>query len=89
AKQQTSAEPEETERPRIRVGRLIALTAAIAMLVFCCVALGRILWDLFRSEQIFEEARTSYQAQTGMDLRMAGARVDLLPAGQTYAPTTT
>ena len=56
------------------------------MLVFCLVQGSRILADLARNEREMEEVREDFLERTGMDLQSGAARVDLLPAGQTYAP---
>ncbi|MBS1332149.1 MAG: hypothetical protein HP053_02945 [Christensenellaceae bacterium] len=68
---------------------MAALIAAFVMLVFCLVQGSRILADLARNEREMEEVREDFLERTGMDLQSGAARVDLLPAGQTYAPSPT
>ncbi len=81
--------PERPQRPPVRPARVAALIAAFVMLVFCLVQGSRILADLARNEREMEEVREDFLERTGMDLQSGAARVDLLPAGQTYAPSPT
>lgn len=76
-------------RPPVRPARVVALIAAFMMVVFCAVEGGRILTVLSRNEREVETMRESYLERTGTDLQSGAARVDLLPAGQTYEPTGT
>lgn len=76
-------------RPPVRVGRVIALAAAAAMLLFCLIAGGSIVLDLMHNERDLEAMRDEYRQRTGTELQMGAARVDLLPKGQTYQPTAT
>lgn len=80
---------EKPPRPPIRVWRVAALVAAAAMLLFCGIVGGRIVHDLAANERDMKEARRAWSERNGSDLRSSAARVDLLPAGQTYAPTAT
>ena len=73
----------KTQRPPVRVGRLIALAASIVMLLFCLITGGRIVLELTRTEA----QRNDYRERTGQELFNGAARVDLLPDGQTFAPT--
>lgn len=77
------------ERPRIRMGRLVALILSIGMLVFCVVTITALVMDLVKSEKQMEDARSAYLEQNHTELHNGAARVDLLPAGQTYVPTAT
>ena len=90
--EEEAPEPKKVKKirkSRIRMGRLMALVAAAGMLLFCCAAGGRLVWDLTRTERAMEEARSSYLAENGLELHQGAARVDLLPAGQTFVPTAT
>lgn len=77
------------QKPPVRIGRVLALVAAAGMLVFCFAAGGTLIADLVKSERGMETARNEYRQQTGMELAYGGARVDLLPEGQTFVPTAT
>lgn len=83
------AQPRKAQRPPVRVDRVIFLTLAVAMVLFCAIAGGRMIAQLVRSERSFEQARNEYREQTGTELQHGAARVDLLPNGQTFAPTAT
>ena len=76
-------------RPPVRVGRVLALVAAAAMLLFCLIAGGSIVLDLMHNERDLQATRDEYRQRTGSELQMGAARVDLLPKGQTYQPTAT
>lgn len=84
-----STQAPRPQRPPIRPERVGALIAAFVMLVFCLVQGSRILTDLARNEREMEDVREDFLARTGMELQSGAARVDLLPAGQTYAPSPT
>lgn len=84
-----SPEAARPQRPPVRPARVAALMAAFLMLVFCLVQGSRILTDLARNEREMEEVRQDYLERTGMELQSGAARVDLLPAGQTYVPSPT
>lgn len=77
------------QRPPVRPARVVALIAAFMMVVFCLVQGSRILTDLARNEREMEDVREDFLERTGMELQSGAARVDLLPAGQTYAPSPT
>lgn len=83
------AQPRKVQRPPVRVDRVIFLTLAVAMVLFCAIAGGRMIAQLVHSERSFEQARNEYREQTGTELQHGAARVDLLPNGQTFAPTAT
>lgn len=76
-------------RPPVRKGRVLALAAAAAMLLFCLVAGGSIVLDLMHNERDLAAKRDEYRQRTGTELQMGAARVELLPDGQTFAPTPT
>lgn len=84
-----SEAPKRDKRPAPRPGRLLALGAALSMLVFCLVTGGRIVLDLAANEKEISRVRDEYRQRTGVELRNAGVAVNLLPEGQTYAPTFT
>ena len=77
------------QRPPVRIGRVMALIAAAAMLLFCGIVGGKIILELSRNESDLEAARSEYRERTGQELHNGAARVDLLPAGQTFVPTAT
>lgn len=77
------------ERPPIRVWRVAALISAAVMLVFCAIVGGRILLNLSQNEREMRAVKEDWQSRMGSDLRSGAARVELLPAGQTYEPTAT
>lgn len=77
------------EKPPILWGRVAALLAVAAMLLFCLIAGGKILLSLSANEREMAQVRQAYQEQQGQALEQAGVRVDLLPAGETFTPTST
>ena len=77
------------EKPPILWGRVAALLAVAAMLLFCLIAGGKILLSLSANEREMAQVRQTYQEQQGQALEQAGVRVDLLPAGETFTPTST
>lgn len=77
------------EKPPILWGRVAALLAVAAMLLFCLIAGGKILMSLSANEREMAQVRQAYQEQQGQALEQAGVRVDLLPAGETFTPTST
>ena len=77
------------QRPPVRMGRVAALILAAGMLLFCCIAGGRIVLELVRNENDVEAALNEYRERTGTELKHSAARVDLLPEGQTFIPTAT
>lgn len=79
----------KTEKPPILWGRVAALLAVAAMLLFCLIAGGKILLSLSANEREMAQVRQAYQEQQGQALEQAGVRVDLLPAGETFTPTST
>lgn len=86
--------PPRAEKPRrqrspLRLDRLLALLAAGLLLGICAVVLGRMVMDLLRNEREMEAFRSEYLEQNGVEVVHGAARVDLLPQGQTYAPTAT
>lgn len=76
-------------RPPVRIGRVAALCSAAAMLLFCGVVGLRTLTELSRNERDIQTLKQEYRQQTGQELQSAASRVELLPAGQTYVPTST
>ena len=68
---------------------MAALLAVAAMLLFCLIAGGKILLSLSANEREMAQVRQAYQEQQGQALEQAGVRVDLLPAGETFTPTST
>ena len=89
AKKPTAKAKRKPQRPPVRAGRAAALILAAGMLLFCCVAGGRIIWELARNENDVEAALNEYRERTGTELKHSAARVDLLPDGQTFVPTAT
>ena len=80
---------EKPPKPPILWGRVAAIAAVAAMLLFCLIAGGKILMSLSANEREMAQVRQAYQEQQGQALEQAGVRVDLLPAGETYTPTST
>lgn len=76
-------------RPPVRIWRVAALCSAAAMLLFCGVVGLRTLTELSRNERDIQSLKQEYRQQTGQELQSAASRVELLPPGQTYAPTAT
>lgn len=80
-------EEDRPQRQPVRVGRVIALAAAVIMFVFCAVAIVSIALRVDRDERSLEAAEQSFREENGVELQHAAARVELLPKGQTYEPT--
>ncbi|HPS81505.1 MAG TPA: hypothetical protein PLP25_06560, partial [Candidatus Limiplasma sp.] len=68
-----------------RVALLIACALAV---IFCMVEVGKIVLSLASNEQEMKKYREDYYAMAGVDVN-SGNGVELLPQGQTYAPTAT
>ncbi|MDO4351468.1 MAG: hypothetical protein Q4C35_12690, partial [Eubacteriales bacterium] len=79
----------QPQRPPVRVARVLALIAAALMLLFCGVVGSRIISDLAQNERQMKAVRDDYRERNGAELESGAARVELLPAGQTFAPTAT
>lgn len=88
-KPQSAPRQKKPPRAPVRMGRVLAVTAAAAMLLFCGAVGGRMIVSLVHNEKSMETARSEYLEQTGQELHNGAARVDLLPNGQTFAPTST
>lgn len=84
-----AAPPPKPQKPPVRMGRVLALIAAIGMLLFCGIVGGRMVMELSRNEEDIAAARSAYLEQTGVELHNGAVRVELLPAGQTFTPTAT
>ena len=76
-------------RPRMRIGRLMALIISAVMLLFCLISGGQLVLELSRNENDMSAVRDEYYQRTGQELHRGAARVDLLPGGQTFVPTAT
>lgn len=76
-------------RPPVRIWRVAALCSAAAMLLFCGVVGLRTLTELSRNERDMQSLKEEYRQQTGQELYNAASRVELLPPGETFAPTAT
>lgn len=95
--EETSAQPSKPQPPkaspapraRIRVGRLVALILSVGMVIFCIFTLVSMMTELMESEKTLDSARSAYREENHTELQSGAARVDLLPAGQTFAPTAT
>lgn len=74
-------------KPPVRIWRVIALGVSAVMLAFCCITGFGILKELDRNQQEMKTFRQSYLDQTGHELHQDASPVDLLPEGQTFAPT--
>ena len=87
--QSAAPRPEAPVRTRgkVRPARVAALCASALMLLFCLLVGGRTLWDIAANEREMTQLREDYRERTGQELHLGAARVDLLPAGQTYVPT--
>ena len=83
------AEPKRQQRPPVRLDRLLALIAAGMMLLICALVGGSLVLDLVRNEREVNAFRADFEKENGVDVYYAGAKVDLLPEGQTYVPTST
>ena len=79
--------PQEHKRPPVRIDRIISLAVCFVLFVFCAVGITRLAVNLRRAETGMLDARESFREENGMELVHAAARVDLLPEGQTFAPT--
>lgn len=82
-------QPVQPQRPPIRWQRVAAMVAMVGMLLFVGIVGGRVVANLAANERDMKALRQQWNERTGTDLRAAAARVDLLPEGQTYAPTAT
>ena len=80
---------EKSPKPPILWGRVAAIAAVAVMLLFCLIAGGKILMSLSANEREMAQVRQAYQEQQGQALEQAGVKVDLLPAGETFTPTST
>ena len=80
---------EKPPKPPILWGRVAAIAAVAVMLLFCLIAGGKILMSLSANEREMAHVRQAYQEQQGQALEQAGVKVDLLPAGETFTPTST
>ena len=80
---------EKPPKPLILWGRVAAIAAVAVMLLFCLIAGGKILMSLSANEREMAQVRQAYQEQQGQALEQAGVKVDLLPAGETFTPTST
>lgn len=80
---------EKPTKPPILWGRVAAIAAVAVMLLFCLIAGGKILMSLSANEREMAQVRQAYQEQQGQALEQAGVKVDLLPAGETFTPTST
>lgn len=80
---------QEAPRPRIRMGRLAALIVSLLMVAFCFYTTSQMVMELVRSEKSMENARSTYLKANHIELHNGAARVDVLPAGQTFVPTAT
>jgi len=91
ARRPAAPRPEAPVRTRgkVRPARVAALCAAALMLLFCLLVGGRTLWDIAANEREMTQLREDYRERTGQELHLGAARVDLLPAGQTYVPAST
>lgn len=81
------ASPKKPARPPVRIWRVAALCSAAAMLLFCGVVGLRTLTELSRNERDIQTLKEEYRQQTGQELYNAASRVELLPPGETFAPT--
>ena len=82
-------EQQQKQRPPVRLDRLLALIAAGIMLLICAIVGGSLVLDLVRNEREVDAFRADFEKENGVDVYYAGAKVDLLPEGQTYVPTST
>lgn len=74
-------------KPPVRIWRVIALGVSALMLAFCCITGFGILKELDRNQREMKTFRQNYLDQTGHELHQDASPVDLLPEGQTFAPT--
>ena len=88
-KQPPRAEQQRSQRPPVRLDRLLALIAASIMLLICAAVGGSLVLNLVRNEREVDAFLEDFEKENGVDIYHAGAKVDLLPEGQTYVPTST
>lgn len=88
-KKSSKSPKEKPPKPPILWGRVAAIAAVAVMLLFCLIAGGKILMSLSANEREMAQVRQAYQEQQGQALEQAGVKVDLLPAGETFTPTST
>ncbi len=72
-----------------RSWRLVLMIAVSLALVFFAIQFARMLISLVNSEQGNTAERDAYYAMAGVEPGSSSGKVELLPAGQTYAPTAT
>lgn len=88
-------EPPLSQRPpyappaeiRISKRKLVTGIVTAIILMFCAVQIGRVVLVMMENEEEMKNVRAEYYALTGNDLAGDAARVELLPEGQTFAPT--
>ena len=78
----------DAPRSPFLLGRMVVMAALALGLLFCVIEIGKIVTSLMQNEQEIKKTQEEY-LRGGGTLPGAGARVDLLPEGQTFAPTTT
>ncbi len=74
-----------TPRDWWRMALIVVLSLA---LLFCVIEVAKIVRDLAANEREVKESNDAYYSRMDADVRAAGG-VELLPAGQTYAPVAT
>lgn len=81
--------PKKKQRTSMKPGSLFALITACVLLLISGVAGGGLIKELVQTSRDAEAFRDEYKQENGVDVRFGAAKVELLPAGQTYVPTST
>ena len=77
------------EKRSSRTWRFVLTVACSLALIFCAIEIGRIVTNLWANERDVKERRSDYYQSSGRQLEDGASRVELLPPGETYAPTDT
>ena len=77
------------KRAPVSAGNVLAVAAACVLLFISGVAGGSLIQELVQTSSDAQQFRDEYRQEHGVDVRFGAAKVDLLPAGETYEPTHT
>ena len=72
-----------------RLVKVAAYGILVLLLAFFTIQVGQIVLSLLRNEQEFKAVQEEYYAANGVELERRASRVELLPSGVTFPPTTT
>jgi len=78
--------PAKPAKPPIKPGRVLALLAAAAMLVFCLVMGGRMLMGYVQNIEDWTAFYNQFTTENGMSVNQAGEMVQLPSDGSTFPP---